>query len=99
MTDRPLCFGFYTSSSICSQCVAQKRCKAILVSHGLDILGDSIESMLLDFPDNATFTKTDRITVMMDELLKPSTAPPVVEVDPLVALAAARQEELDSSML
>lgn len=53
------CFGTFLGNPTCKQCHAAKQCKAILLSHGFDIVGAMIENLDatlaegVDYPDTA----------------------------------------------
>lgn len=69
----PACFGFYggTHLSTCSSCTAVKRCKAILISDGFDVLGAIVDQMLLELPEGTTFRDTDRVSERVKQLFDP----------------------------
>jgi hypothetical protein len=69
MTDQP-CFGFYSGGPVCATCTATKRCKAIVVSNGFDIVADALGQMLATLPDQ-NYRDTDRVSELVDQLLDP----------------------------
>lgn len=81
------CFGFFGGSSklACERCVAARRCKAILVSDGFDLVAELLEQLVAELPANAVFVDSDRAAVLVDQLLKPTESLPP-EVEDLVGL-------------
>jgi len=68
------CFGYYggDSSVACSDCTARKRCKAILLSDGFDVVADSIEELMAALPDTNDYNDSDRIPALVVELIRTS---------------------------
>lgn len=73
VVDEKPCFGFYAGDVVCNGCGAQKRCKAILVTNGFDLLAAVVEQMSLDLPKTAKFRDSDRMSDLVDQLFKPPT--------------------------
>lgn len=67
------CFGFYVGGPVCGSCAAQKRCRAILVSDGFDLAGSLVEELLEAVPEGTRFAETNRVSEMVQQLLKPPT--------------------------
>lgn len=65
------CFGFYLGGVVCGQCIAAKRCKAILVSDGFDLAAALVEQLSNELPDVAEFRDSDRVSDLVEQLLKP----------------------------
>lgn len=70
MTNEERCFPFYSGGPTCQNCVVSKRCKAILVSDGFDMIAAFLEEMLTDLP-NTEYKDTDRVSELATQLLKP----------------------------
>lgn len=85
----PNCFGFYGGNHLttCSSCTAVKRCKAILISDGFDVLGDIVNQLTLELPAGTTFRDTDRVSEMLKQLQNPP-APLTKEEAELLNLTA-----------
>jgi len=69
------CFGLYlgpatASTSTCGTCKASNRCKAILASHGFDIIGDTINQLVAELPPGR-YKDTDFIGQIVDQMLEP----------------------------
>jgi len=73
MTTKESCFGFFGGESLaaCKNCTAQRRCKAVLVSDGFTILGDSIDQMVAELPD-APYPDAVRSSEQLQVLLNPN---------------------------
>lgn len=69
----PNCFGFFGGSrhGNCSQCLANKRCKAILVTHGFDMMSTFIETLLGDLDDTDLFLDSNRVSDLATQLKEP----------------------------
>lgn len=64
------CFGFYGGQrGICVRCALQKKCKALLVSHGFDILNAALQSKLENLPDGS-YNDTDRISEVTLQIME-----------------------------
>lgn len=75
----PNCFGFFggARNTSCDGCFAIKRCKAVLVSHGFDILGATVDHLVSQLPDNADYRDTDRVSEIVSQLREPP--PPLAQ--------------------
>lgn len=73
------CFGFFNSDPVCDGCPASKRCRAILVSNGFDLVSSLIDELSSSLPGEARYNDTDRVTTLVDQLIKP---PPVRPIAP-----------------
>jgi len=67
------CFSFYSGGPACYRCKAAKRCKAVFVSHGMEFTAHLLRELIEDLPSNGVFRDTDRIPVLVDQLLNPAT--------------------------
>jgi len=65
------CFSFFSGGPACKRCLAAKRCKAILVTHGFNLIGDFLEHLMGELPEKGIYQDTDRIGEMIEQLLKP----------------------------
>ena len=83
-TDEPKirCFGYYSQQPTCGRCPVSKRCKAVLITHGFDIVAALLEQMMDDMPDQR-YWGGKSTTATMDQLIAPPN-----DVD-------ERREELD----
>jgi hypothetical protein len=64
------CFGFFNDSVACQNCPAIKRCRAILVSDGFDILGSFLDEVLEEeMESEVPFFPKDKISDNIDQLL------------------------------
>lgn len=66
------CFTFYSGGTSCTTCPAMKRCKAVMVSHGFDIVGNFVNHLVANLPPDAVFIDSDRIPDLVEQLLVPS---------------------------
>lgn len=62
------CFGFYIGSPVCGMCAAHKRCKALLITDGFDIVGSLVEHLEAELKD-AQYRDTDKISELTDQLI------------------------------
>lgn len=78
----PSCFGFFGGQNhgVCQRCGVAAKCRAVLLTHGFDIVGNAIELMMAELPD-APFADHDRIPRLTDELIHP---PAAEQIDPAV---------------
>lgn len=69
------CFGFFAGSQkiSCQSCVAARRCKAILVSDGFDVMGALVEQLIAELPDDVVFIDSEQVSAWVDQLLHPVT--------------------------
>lgn len=92
------CFGFFAGSdhAVCKACPAMNRCQAILISHGFDILGASVQSMLDTLPA-VSYRDVMRIPELVDQLRRPPYKSSGLEADLLGAMkiSAASLPDLD----
>jgi len=65
------CFSFYGNTAICGTCEARKRCKAVLVSHGMDFVASAMEEMIRNLPDDGKFKDTDILSEMVIQIMNP----------------------------
>lgn len=81
------CFGFFAGdqNASCNRCTASRRCKAVLVSDGFDILGEIVETLLVEAPDQA-YVETDRVIELIEQLLVPPQNPIREEAEELLGL-------------
>lgn len=79
------CFSFYIGGASCERCVANKRCKAILATNGIDIVASVVNHLLTELPP-ARFRDTDRVPELVDQLLEPPS-PLTLEEAELLKLA------------
>lgn len=63
------CFGFYVGNETCKRCGLEKKCKALLVSNGFDIMADVLDSLMGKFGEAVTFKETERLPELVDYLL------------------------------
>jgi len=77
------CFGFFGggNSVACTQCAASKRCKAILVTHGFDILDATVDVFFAKLPPTFKANDTDRLSELVKTLVEPGS---VRTVDPFI---------------
>lgn len=93
MSDEP-CFGFFDGTAICQGCIANKRCRAVLVTDGFDVLSSMINTMVADLPEKAIFYYSERPSELVEQLLNPPlTAQRKAKIDQ--EALRARQRELD----
>lgn len=73
MAEEAACFGFYNESSECLQCIARKRCKAIMISDGMDMIAEGLLEELLDTEciEGARFMPSMKASDLVDQLLHP----------------------------
>lgn len=91
---KPSCFPFFSKDRACESCQAKTRCKAILISHGFDVLGSLVDAMLNEIPDDAEFEDTDKISTLVQMLINPPR-PGVIEAESeLMRLAKQRTQAL-----
>lgn len=84
---RENCFTYYGATSVCNACVAAKRCKAMLISHGFDIIGAILEEMTRDLPEDVSYNDSDRMSEICTQLLIPPVKAPILEDDLELILA------------
>lgn len=86
------CFGFFAGKSVpaCMNCVAAKRCKAMLVTHGFDLLADLLDNLSAELP-NITYRETDRVSEIVQQIFNP---PQPLGPEALEALKMASTEDL-----
>lgn len=65
------CFGFFNGEVTCTRCFAMKRCRAVVVSNGFEIVASVVEELVRDLPDNGQFYDTDSVKEITDQLLFP----------------------------
>lgn len=68
----PSCFGMYLSTYTCTTCILQKKCKALLVSDGFDIVAAMVEQLIEQLPENMSYTDTDRASELMMQVMTPN---------------------------
>lgn len=65
------CFGFFGGQHpACQQCFAAKRCKAILISHGFDVVGDMVDQLVEELPD-ITYSGASAVSSMVKQMKNP----------------------------
>jgi len=64
------CFGFYSSGPTCQICHISKRCKAIVITHGFHLVGETLRHMIETLPEG-TYRSDDTITELFDQLTNP----------------------------
>lgn len=69
------CFGLYGGTVVCNRCQAAKRCKAVLISDGFDIMGSFVENLVETLP-NLQFRDANGVNVMVDQLMDPGAWTP-----------------------
>jgi len=92
------CFGFYSGGPVCIGCAINKRCKAVLISNGFDVVGALINQLTATLPEEGSYLDTDLISKMTDQLLeKPELKQE--EDDLLVLLKSKGIESIDAEDL
>jgi hypothetical protein len=88
------CFGFFAAERPCDVCPLRTRCKAVVVTHGMDIVAGVIETMLAELPDQK-YRDTDRLPELIEQLINPPNAAKVgltkEESDLLNALGVSKR--------
>lgn len=69
-TKAAICFGTYRQSATCNTCGLRSRCKAVEATDGLDLVAALISHLEETLPEG-TYTDTDRVTELVDQLLHP----------------------------
>lgn len=92
------CFGMYagTARRECASCVAARRCKAVLVSDGFDVLAELLDSLFAELPA-VKYRDTVRVVELVDQLLKPPATESLKEEEELLGVIG--QVELDGLSL
>lgn len=65
------CFGFYLGGPTCNNCSASKRCRAILITHGFDIMAAYAEQLLAALPEGLILVDTDKVSEMVNTMFEP----------------------------
>lgn len=68
------CFGFYSGGLDCRGCKEALRCKALLNSDFIDVLGDALDEMVDDLPEG-TYADSPFMWVMLNQILHPPVRP------------------------
>lgn len=80
------CFGYYSGGAICASCPGSKRCKAVLVTNGFDVVASMVNHLTSALTDTAVFMGSDRVPDLVDQLLNPGSRVTTKEEDELLAL-------------
>lgn len=86
------CFGMYGGDghTVCVNCQARQRCKALLVSDIFPIMGELIDTLMAEFPAIAQFRDTMSIPEIVDQLINPPTQALTKNENELLSLMAAQ---------
>lgn len=86
------CFGMYGGDghTVCINCPAKQRCKALLVSDLFPIMGELIDTLMAYIPSNAQFRDTVSIPEIVDQLVNPPTQALTKNESELLSLMAAQ---------
>jgi len=64
------CFGFYNNSPDCNRCPANKRCRAIFASDGMDVLEELLEELVEREADSGVpFIQQGTVAEMVGQIL------------------------------
>ena len=72
MNTASTCFPFYSGGDSCRICTSSKRCKAVLATHGFDIVARGIALLTAELPEGA-YRPSDRVSELVTQLLEPPT--------------------------
>lgn len=86
MKDAVQCFGQYNESAMCNLCKASRRCHSVTMSEGLDILGAMVEQLVETLPAGKRYRDTDRVSEVVDQVVKPPLPVDEAEDEILVLL-------------
>lgn len=75
------CFMLFAGGGTCRGCVVSKRCKALSVTTGYELINQAINVLLDDLPQKGLYKDVDRVSEMVDQILNPSSV--IDDVEPL----------------
>jgi hypothetical protein len=93
-----MCFGFFSGGPECKKCPLDKRCRAVLISHGLDIMAGVLDTLMENLPPDSTYEETDLLPEIVNQILLPQRTRPADETEMLALLDGQvidREEVLD----
>lgn len=90
------CFGMYLGGPVCEKCTANRRCKALLVSNGFDLVSSMIGQLETTTPDRVVFKDTDRVTELVDQLLHPVVSDNMTAEEELAVLGVTKADLMDA---
>lgn len=86
------CFGFHhANATVCKACAAERRCKSVLISNGITILGEFIEGLIDTLPENAGYKETQYMAEIVEQLVAPPPPGQSDEEDLLNELAKSKK--------
>lgn len=99
MTEEASCFGFFAGGKnpACNLCLANKRCRAILVSHGFDMVAAAADSLMSDLPD-VMYRDVERVSELVKQLKQPPDPLPK-EVQDIFRTQATEEELSDLDLV
>lgn len=99
MSDRlphdPNCFSFYggNQNAACQSCMASRRCKAMLISDGFQILGDLVDHLTTELPPG-NYRDTTRVKEITKILVSPEPIELSDQERELLGMLTATEQEL-----